>query len=480
MLYQVISGGFFMLQISTDLQKTIQSIDETLRVSDNFDVIKREISAGGHNAVLYYIDGFVKGGELQKLLMYLVTLSDFGSGTQGAAKVFATTHLPDVEVEVTNSADDIIRGVLGGCCVMVSDGFYGEAIVVDLRSYPARDTQDPDNDRVMRGARDGFVETLIFNTALIRRRIRDTKLLMKYCTVGRKSRTDVVITYIEGVADQKFVDNLIKGIESIDTDALPLGHQSLTEAMCKKQWYNPFPKVRLTERPDATSAHILEGGVAVLVDTSPEAILLPTSVFDFLQETNDFYFPPATGTYLRIMRSVIFVSTIFITPVWYLYMMYSDMLPEWMSFLLPIETGELPIIVQLFLTEFALDVLKLASLTTPSTMSNSLSIIGGLLLGDFAVQSRWLIPEVIFYMAFTSIANYTQSNYELSFAFKYFRMILLLLTALFGVYGFIAGVALIIILVASLRGVCGISYLYPLIPWNGRALRRLLIREKKE
>lgn len=468
-----------MLEITGDINETVRRMDETLRVNENFDIIKREISTNGHRAFLYYIDGFVKGGEFQKLLMHLCSLSDFGDGQEGAAVRFSQTYLPDVEVEVTSDPEKIIHAVLGGCSVMFSTGFLNDAITVDLRSYPARDTQDPDNDRVMRGARDGFVETLIFNTALIRRRIRDTALLMKYHTVGEKSRTDVVIAYIDGVADEEFVARLSREIAAIKTDALPLGHQSLTEALCKKQWYNPFPKVRLTERPDATAAHILEGGVAVLVDTSPEAILLPTSVFDFLQETNDFYFPPGTGTYLRMMRMIIFVSTIFITPTWYLAMMYVPVLPSWLCFLIPTETGELPIIVQLFLTEFALDVLKLASLTTPSTMSNSLSIIGGLLLGDFAVAAGWLIPEVIFYMAFTSIANFTQSNYELGYAFKYFRMILLFLTALFGIYGFIGGIAVILIFVSSLRGVCGKSYLYPLLPWNGKAMRRLMLRERK-
>ncbi len=468
-----------MLSISADLEKTVRSMDETLRVGENFDVIKRVLSVGGHRAFLYYIDGLIKGGEFQKLLMHLCSLSDFGDGKPGAASRFAETYLPDVEVEVTNDPEKIIISVLGGCPVMLSDGFSGDAITVDLRTYPARDTQDPDNDRVMRGARDGFVETLIFNTALIRRRIRDTGLMMKYFTVGEKSRTDVVIAYIDGVADGKFVARLSKEIAAIKTDALPLGHQSLTEALCKRQWYNPFPKVRMTERPDATAAHIIEGGVAVLVDTSPEAILLPTSVFDFLQETNDFYFPPGTGTYLRIMRMIIFVSTIFITPAWYLAMMHADALPEWLMFLIPEDLGELPVIVQLFLSEFALDVLKLASLTTPSTMSNSLSIIGGLLLGDFAVAAGWLIPEVIFYMAFTSIANFTQSNYELGYAFKYFRMIILFFTALFGIYGFIGGVTVILILVVSLRGVCGVSYLYPLFPWNKDAMMRLLLRRRK-
>ncbi len=457
----------------------MRSFDETLRVADSFDVISRRIRAGGTEAVLYYIDGLIKGGEFQKLLMHLVSLDSLGDGKDSAAERFKETGLPDVEVDITSDAATVLTAVLGGCVCMVSSGFAGEVALIDLRTYPARDTQDPENDRVMRGARDGFVETLIFNTALIRRRIRDVNLTMKYCTVGEKSRTDVVVAYIDGIADGKLVDKVISDVRSIKTDALPLGHQSLTEALTKKQWYNPFPKVRMTERPDAASAHILEGGVAIFCDTSPEALLLPTSVFDFLQETNDFYFPPVTGTYLRIMRTVIFVSSIFITPVWYLALMYADILPSWLMFLIPEKTGELPIIVQLFLTELALDGLKLASLTTPSTMSNSLSIIGGLLLGDFAVQSGWVIPEVIFYMAFTSIANFTQSNYELGYAFKYFRMLILLLTAIFGMWGFISGLAVVIVLVATLRGVCGVSYLYPLVPFDAKSMKRLLFRLKK-
>ena len=469
-----------MLEITGDFTKTVADIDGALFVNDNFDIIKREISANDHSAVLYYIDGFVKGGELQKLLMFLVGLDDLGDGEPGAAKRFASLHLPDVEVDITSDGGDIIRGVLGGCCLMVSDGFAGEAAVIDLRSYPSRDTQDAENDRVMRGARDGFVETLIFNTALIRRRIRDTRLRMHYVCIGSRSRTDVVVAYIDGIADEKFVGKLKKQLADIKVEALPLGHQSLMESMFRRGWYNPLPRVRLTERPDATAAHLLEGGVAVLCDTSPEAMLLPTSFFDFLQETNDFYFPPFTGSYLRIIRTFVFVSTIFITPVWYMLFRMGDALPAWLSFIVPEDTGELPVIVQIYLTEFALDVLKLASLTTPSTMSNSLSIIGGLLLGDFAVQTGWLIPEVIFYMAFTAISNFTQSNYELGYAFKYFRMGLLALVFFFGPWGLLVGVILILTLLVFMRGICGKSYLYPLIPFDPSALARLFLRVRKK
>ena len=209
-------------------------------------------------------------------------------------------------------------------------------------------------------------------------------------------------------------------------------------------------------------------------------MIFPTSIFDFLQETDDYYFPPLTGTYLRIVRQLVFWMTIIITPLWYLLLGYEDSLPQWMLFIVPEDPGALPLIVQLFLTEFVLDGLKLASLNTPSVLSNSLSVVGGLMLGDFAVQVGWLCPDVILYMAFVSIANFTQSSYELGYAFKFMRMITLLLTALFGLWGLIGGMVLAVVLVAVNKTVNGkFSYLYPLIPFNAKAMGRLLFRLKK-
>ena len=209
-------------------------------------------------------------------------------------------------------------------------------------------------------------------------------------------------------------------------------------------------------------------------------MILPTSLFDYLQQTDDYYFPPLTGTYLRVLRHLVFFFTILITPLWYLILENPWILPEELKFIIPPERGEIPIIIQLFLVEFVIDGLKLASLNTPSMLNNSLSIVGGLILGDFAVKAGWLIPEVILYMAFVAIANFSQPSYELGYAFKFMRMLLLLATALFGVWGFGIGILLIVLLVATNKTVNGRrSYLYPLIPFNVKAMKRLLFRVKK-
>ena len=468
------------MDFSFDFDENVRLIDEKLRVDESFDIIKREMEISSKRVVMYYIDGFVTAAIMQKLMMHLTSVKDFGDNTEGSAIKFAKTSIPSVEVDPVFDVDTLITMVLSGCSAVLADGFGNGAIIVDARSYPARVTEEPGNDRVMRGARDGFVETLIFNTAMIRRRIRDTNLTMKYLSVGEKSKTDISVVYLKEKADPVLVKSIIEKIQKIKTDALPMGHQSLVECLIKKPFLNPFPRVRCTERPDCACASILEGSVIVLCDTSPEAIILPTSIFDFLQDTDDYYFTPVTGTYLRLVRQLVFWGAVVLTPVWYYLATNPQVVPEWLYFIVPEDTGAVPILLQLLLVEFVVDGLKLASLNTPSVMSNSFGVIGGLLLGDFAVEVGWLSADVIFYMAIVSMASFTQSNYELGYALKFVRIITLCLVALLGAWGLLIGALIGIILVVTTKTINGKrSYLYPLFPFNPVAMSRLIFRRHK-
>jgi stage V sporulation protein AF len=282
-------------------------------------------------------------------------------------------------------------------------------------------------------------------------------------------------------ADMGYVDWLSKKLSSIRTDSLTMGHESLKECLIKQKWYNPFPKIRTTERPDAAVSQLLEGSVLVIVDNSPQVMVLPSTIFDFMQESNDYYFPPLTGTYIRLLRYIVFFLTLVLTPTWLLLLEHPDFIPEWLKFIIPQETGRLPILVQLLLVEFVIDALRLASLNTPNMLNNSLSVVGGLILGDFAVSIGWLIPEVILYMAFAAIANFTQRSYELGYAIKFLRMLLLVLTSLLGIWGYSIGFIIITVLLLTNSTVNGKrSYLYPLIPFNAKALKTLLLRTKKK
>ena len=278
----------------------------------------------------------------------------------------------------------------------------------------------------MRGAHDGFIETLVANAALLRRRIRDPQLTLEGHTVSDCSRADVVLCYLENKVDRKLLDEVRQKLAKIDVRSVSMSQESIAEAMMgKKQWWTPFPKVRYTERPDAATACVMEGDIVVLVDNSPAAMILPTHFFDFVQEANDFYFPPLIGTYLRILRIVVFLLTMFITPVWFLLVKDPSRTQAGLEFLAIDSDYSVPLLVQLLLAEFIVDLLKLASLNTPDVFSNSFSMLGALVLGDFAVQAHWLVPEVLAYMAFVAIANFAQPSYELGYAFKLLRVALL-------------------------------------------------------
>jgi len=464
----------YMKKLCEDYNINVAELSARLRVDESFDIIKRLLRAGGRELCFFYVDGFIKDSEMQRVMQTLLGRNDLPDA-KGAEET-----LPYVEVERTDDVERIVTAVLSGQSAILAEPFGSDAILVDARTYPARGTEEPDSDRVMQGAHDGFVETLVTNTALIRRRIRDPRLTMEHKNVGGAGKTDIVICYMKGVASDKLVKDIRQRLEQAKPKSVTLGFQSLSESLIRRGWFNPFPKIRTTERPDTASAQLLEGSVLVICDTSPQVMILPTSIFEYLEQADDFYFPPLTGTYLRLVRVAILLISVIVTPLWYLYLEYADICPPVLSFLIPDDPGALPIILQLFLAEIAIDGLKIASMNTPNTLSNSLSIVGALILGDFAVGIGWLCADVILYMAFVAIANFAQQNHELGYAFKFMRMLILLLTWAFGVWGFGLGIGIFVIAVAKNRTVTKGGYLKPLSPWNKSAMKKLLIRTKKD
>ena len=469
-----------MIELCGDYHENVRRIDGYLCVNKNFDILKKVLKIGksGDELTLYFIDGFVKDAVMQKLMMHFCSQTELPRG-EGAAWRFVCEGVPYVEVDVESDAEKMITTVLSGATLLLGSSFGAEAVIIDSRTYPARNTDEPESDKVLRGAHDGFVETLIFNTALVRRRIRDVSLRCVYKSVGRASRTDIAVLYMEGRADPEYVSYIEKRLDSIDTDSITLGYQSLAESLIKTRWYNPLPKIRTTERPDVASAQILEGSVIIICDNSPEVMLLPTSVFDFMQQTDDYYMPPFTGGYLRILRHITFLLTLVMSPLWYLFATNPELVHPALSFIIPTE-GSLPVIAQLLIAEFMVDGLKLASLNTPNVLSSSLGAIAGLLLGEFAVNIGFLSTHAVLLVAFSAIANFTQSSVELGFAFKFMRVFLLLCSWALSFWGFFIGVVLLCVLVATNSTVNGKrSYLYPLVPFNKKAMSRLLFRHKK-
>ena len=465
-----------MEKISNDYRENVRVLDGLLGVGRSCDMVSRDYLIGGRRARLWVVDGFGSDSILERMGAFWLTLKPENVVGLTEMQDFLDRYITFSESNVTFDISDAVTSVFLGKSLLAVEGLAGGALM-DAKGYPSRSVNEPPDGKVLRGSHDGFVEAVVPNMALLRRRIRDPHLTMEGHKVGSRTHNDAVLCYLDDKVDQDLLRKLRGKLLGLDVRSLSMAQESLAEAIRPKQWYNPFPKVRYTERPDAAAASIMEGSIVLMVDNSPSVMILPTGFFDFTQESNDYYFPPLVGTYLRVLRVTVFLLSLFITPAWYLMVSEPNRLPGWLNFLSSPEPVSLSLLSQLLVVEFLIDVLKLASLNTPDSLSNSFSMLGALVLGDFAVQAGWLGPEVLVYMAFVSVAGFAQPSYELGYAFKLLRVALLLVTAAFDVWGFCLGVVGIFILLCTTKPLVGKGYLYPLVPFNGKALLRLLVRE---
>ncbi len=462
-------------KISGVLQQDVAYLNRVMAVDKNFDIVHRLIHVAEKQACMYFVDGFCKDEIMQKLLEFFMTMTPdkLPKDTQDMMKM----DIPYVEVEIKDDWESILTSLMSGMFLILIDS-YTKAILIDSRTYPARNVEEPEKDKVLRGSKDGFVETLIFNTALIRRRIRSTDLRMEMMNAGKSSKTDIVLCYMDERVDHKFLEEVKKKIQNITVDALNMNQESLAECIYQRKWFNPFPKFKYTERPDTAAAEVLEGNVVILVDNSPSAMIMPTTIFDVVEEADDYYFPPITGTYLRMARFLISVLTYLITPTFLLLINHPQWIPESFSFIMLKEEANIPLIWQFLMLELALDGLRLAAVNTPNMLSTPLSVLAALVLGEFSVNSGWFSSEVMLYMAFVAIANYTQANYELGYALKFLRILNLITTQLFGLWGYVGGIGFAVIMIISNRTVAHESYIAPLIPFNWTKLKNRLIRRR--
>ncbi|MCI9253111.1 MAG: spore germination protein [Lachnospiraceae bacterium] len=461
------------MRLSEHLDENVTNLNEILNLDSNFDIIRKGITIAGRDACIYFIDGFLEEAIMEKLLEFFYKLKP--EEMPMTAKQMIDHVVPYVEVTAIEEEELLTQSLLSGITCLLIDG-YDTCIGLDCRSYPMRGVDEPSKDKALRGSKDGFVETVVFNTALIRRRIRSPKLSMEILTAGKSSRTDIVLCYMQDRVDRKLLREIRGRINAIKVDALTMNQESLAECIYDRKWFNPFPKFKFTERPDAASAAILEGNIVVLVDNSPQAMIVPTSIFDIVEEADDYYFPPVTGSYLRLTRFLIALITLLLTPVFLLLFQNPQWIPPWLSFIQIKDAINVPIVWQFLMLELAIDGLRLAAINTPSMLSTPLSVVAGIVLGQFTVDSGWFNAEIMMYMAFVAIANYTQSSYELSYALKFMRLIMLVLTSLFDLWGFLIGLLITVVAIVGNKTIAGKSYIYPLLPLNLTQLKKRFLR----
>lgn len=459
--------------ISRNIEETVREYKALVGPDRNFDILNKKMIIGGRLTEFFMIDGFVKDDIMEKLLESFLSIKkeDMPAASQDFANMITYTEV-SIQKTYESAALDMLKGIT---CMFV-DG-YPCAFMIDCRSYPARSVSEPWKNRVLRGSRDGFVETIVANVTLLRRRIRTPDFSVKAFNGGTLSKTDIAFAYIQGKADEKLLESLIKRVESIPVEALTMNIESVAEMLLPGPYINPFPKFKYSERPDTAAAAIYDGNIVILVDNSPAVLIVPTSIFDVMEEADDFYFPPVTGTYIKWSRYIMNIVSLIVTPLWIMFLNNPTWLPGWLNFVLIEEGGSsVPVLVQLLLLEFAVDGLRLAAVNTPTLLSTPLSVIAGIVVGEYAVSSGWFDAETLLYMALVTIGTYTQTSYEIGYAIKFFRIVLLLLVWFFDVWGLVAGLILLVLTVAFNKTISGKSYLYPLIPFNWNMLKRKLLR----
>jgi stage V sporulation protein AF len=459
-------------QVSTNINDNLSYLKTELGVDKSFDVIQLDQEYAGRKMSLFLIDGFAKDDILHLLMKFLVSLEPEQLEPDPLEKLLKK-YIPYVEVEKVDDLDAVVDTVLAGPTALVVDGI-DYVIIIDARTYPVRGPQEPDTERVVRGARDGYVETIVFNTALTRRRVRDRTLRMEYLQVGRRSKTDICICYIEDIADPDQVAAVKNSISKIDTDGLPMAEKTIEEFISGRH-YNPYPVVRYTERPDTAAAHLYEGHVIVMVDGSPSVLITPVTFWHHLQHAEEYRNKPVVGAYLRLVRYLAVFASMFLLPLWYLFSAHPELLPEGFGFIGPNETGEVPLFLQILIIELGLDMLRMAAIHTPTSLATALGLVAALMVGQVAVEVGLLSNEVILYFSIAAIGTFATPSYELSLANRIIRLFLLILTAIGGVIGFVIGVTAWIVLLARMKSF-NIPYMWPFIPFSYRAMRDILFR----
>jgi stage V sporulation protein AF len=461
------------ISVSPVLEKNIAYVSRELGLDISFDVILREFKIGYKKAAFVFIDGFANA-DIMTLIMQSLMEADQEEIVPNTLEKVTTRLLPFGEMELSDNLIEMVNEVLAGPLIFFIDG-ERQGIIIDTRQYPSREPEEADIEKVTRGSRDGFVETLLFNLTLIRRRIRDPKLRAENIKIGKRSLTEVALVYIEDIVNPELLERIRNALLKIDIDGLPMAEKSVEEFITADFW-NPFPEVRYTERPDVAAIHLLEGHICIIVDTSPSVMIAPVTYFHHLQHAEEFRHNPFVGVYIRWIRLFGVFISIFLIPIWLLMVKYKALLPQSLQFIGPKESSALPLLLQFVLANIGLDLLRMASVHTPSPLATALGLVGALLIGDIAVTVGFFVPEVLLYIALVAIGMFSTPSWELSLANRMVHIFLLLCTGLGGIYGFVGGLIIILIRLATTHSF-GIPYLWPLIPFNGPAFMNVLLRK---
>ncbi|WP_391209401.1 spore germination protein [Psychrobacillus sp. L4] len=469
--------------LNSNLQENIQKIKETLGKSE--DIIIREIRIGKDGslkAAVVYTDGLSDAASLQNFILETLMLDIKGTSLENdltpnpniinTLKDFAMTV---GEIKDLNNFDDLFSHLLSGDAILMLDG-YTNGLIIGNKHWAERGVTEATAQSVVRGPREGFTENLRINTALVRRIIKDPNLWMESKVVGKRSKTNIAIMYIKGVADEGVVKELNSRLDKINIDGIL--ESAYIEELIQDSQYSPFPTMYNSERPDVVSAALLQGRVAILVDGTPFVLMVPALFVQFFQSTEDYYQRAIMATLIRLLRYFSFLISL-LFPAFYIAIItfHQETIPPslLMSLAAQREKVPFPAFIEVMIMEIAFEILREAGLRMPRVVGAAMSIVGGFVIGTAAVEAGIISAAMVIVVSLTAISSFVAPLYDIAIAGRMLRFVFIALAAMFGFYGMTIGFIALILHLCSLRSF-GVPFMSPLAPFNLSDQKDTIIR----
>ncbi len=457
------------IPISLSLDENISNFEYLFQ--DCGDLVKRKFPIGVNKniwAYIAYIDVMIDRRVIEESILeqLIVQVRDVPKSIENTEEnifeFIKNGGIATADVKEIEKMDDVALAVLSGDTVLFIDG-YDKVLLISTKGWPSRGITEPDTEAVVKGSKEGFTEVFRFNTVLIRRRIRDTKLKIKQLQVGLRSRTDIGLVYLEDVAKPAIVSEITERLNDFVVDGVI--DSGMLEQLMEKDWHSPFPKIQTTQRPDKAASAILEGRVVIIVDNSPFVLLLPTTLNAFFQASEDYTQRWMIMSFFRVVRYMAAFVAIALPGLYIaLTTFHPSMIPTSLiySFAASRQGVPFPAVIEVIIMELAFELLREAGVRLPGPIGNTIGIVGGLIIGQAVVEANLVSPIIVIIVAVTAISSFAIPNYSLTTAFILMKFVIIALSATLGLYGFWVGILAQLIHLVSLKSF-GVPYLSPFV-----------------
>lgn len=472
--------GSFSIEL---VKKLDENMDNLKNMYENpNDLIIREFTVRGteHRCALVYIDGLVNSdlihSDIMKNVQLVTERKQLPDNNKELLDEIYREVISATDIEKGNSLDDVSNAILKGDTAFYLDGI-DKVLIMDTKGWEGRAVEEPNTETVIRGPREGFVENLRTNMVLIRRYIRDPNLRFKTHQVGRRSKKDLVIAYMAGIINPAIVKEVERRLKTIDMDDAP--ESGYIEQWIEDSFLSPFPQVMNTERPDKVSTALLQGKVAILLDGTPFVLVVPVTFGNTLQSPEDYYERWTIGTFLRLLRYFAAFLAIFAPALYIALVSYQQgMLPSKLAFSIAAtrEGVPFPVYVEAFLMVTTMELLREAGARLPTTIGQTIGIVGGLVIGEAAVSAGIVSPIMVIIVAINAIANFSIPAYSVAIAFRLVLYGVMFAATVFGLFGIIMAYIMINIHIVNLKSF-GVPYSTPFSPFFLKDWKDLILRE---